>query len=237
MRLIRRPRAAGSPVAADPGLVLARSLCHELRPPMATLAALLRALEDAPPEPRRSELARLAAEHVEYAGAVLSEAAETASGRTGGSPAAEPLAEVLPTIRAAAPGLSVFATEAALRWPVHAAHTRQILINLAGNALRHAPGPVRLTASVRARRLRLTVVDGGGVTPALRTALRRRTAPPDDHGLGLWVVRQLVSSLDGSVRARTASPIGLAMEVVLPRWPRRAIARPGWAARRGSPLT
>ena len=59
---------------ADPGLVLARSLCHELRPPMATLAALLRALEEAP-EPRRSEIARLAAEHVQYAGAVLSQAA------------------------------------------------------------------------------------------------------------------------------------------------------------------
>ncbi|MEU8815003.1 ATP-binding protein [Actinoplanes sp. NPDC048796] len=120
---------------------------------------------------------------------------------------------------------------------MHPAHTRQILINLVGNSLRHAPGPVKLTASVRARRLRLAVVDRGGATPALRTALRRRTAPPDDRGLGLWVVRQLVGSLRGSVRARRLFPAGLAMEVVLPRWPRRAAARPPWAGRRGSPLT
>ncbi|MEV4350655.1 ATP-binding protein [Actinoplanes sp. NPDC049596] len=211
MRLTLRRRPA------DPGLVLARSLCHELRPPMATLAALLRALEEAPPEPRRSELARLAAEHVEYAGAVLSQAASTAYGHSVNAPA-EPLRGVLSGF--VEPKVSISASRAALKWPVHPAHTRQILTNLTGNAARHGAGPARLTAAVRARHLRLTVTDGGGPTPALQTALRRRTPPPDERGLGLWIVRQLLTSLGGTVRARPLSPAGLAMEVNLPRYPR-----------------
>ncbi|MFC3740888.1 sensor histidine kinase [Paractinoplanes deccanensis] len=211
MRLTPRRRAA------DPGLVLARSICHELRPPMATLAALLRALEEAP-EPRRSEITKLAAEHVAYAGAVLSQAAETAYGFRADAMPAETLRRVLPSTLATTPDVSTSASRAALRWPVHPAHTRQILTNLAGNAVRHAPGPVRLSAAVRARRLRLAVVDQGGPTPALHTALRRRTPPPDDRGLGLWVVRQLVGSLGGTLRARQLTPTGLAMEVVLPRY-------------------
>ncbi|MDI6103700.1 sensor histidine kinase [Actinoplanes sp. NEAU-A12] len=213
MRLTRRA------VAPEPGLLLARSVCHELRPSMSTLVALLRALEDAPAEPRRAQLARLAAEHAAYAQALLSEAAATARGLAGETVPPVPLGEILPAVASTAPRgtLAVSASRAALSWPVHPRDTQQILVNLVTNAVRHAPGPVRLCAAVRSRRLRLAVCDQGGPTPALDTALRRRTPPHDDNGLGLWVVRQRLASLGGTIRARPLAPAGLAMEAVLPR--------------------
>lgn len=206
-------------VPQDSGLLLARSICHELRPPMATLVGLLRALENEQPEPRRAELARLAAEHVAYAEAVLGEAADAAWGMSGGAVAPVSLDEILPAVASTAPPgrLTASGSRAALRWPVHPHHTRQILINLVTNAVRHASGPIRLTARVRSRRLRLTVRDQGGPTPELYTALRRRTPPPDERGLGLWVVRQRLAALGGTIRARPLAPEGLAMEVALPR--------------------
>ena len=44
----------------------------------------------------------------------------------------------------------------------------------------------------------------------------RRTPPPGQKGLGLWVVRHLVSAHGGRVRARPLHPQGLAVEVILP---------------------
>ncbi|MFC6567270.1 sensor histidine kinase [Actinoplanes utahensis] len=198
--------------------LLVRTVCHELRPPMATLAGLLRALERQPPEPRRTELTRLATEHAVYAEAVLAQIAATVRGEAEPPAGAVPLQSILPAVAATAPPgiLTVTAGPNALRWPVHPGHTQQILINLVGNAVRHATGPVRLGSRVRGRRLRLTVIDRGGPTPGLRTALRRRHPPPGDDGLGLWVVRQRLAGLSGTVRARRLFPSGLVMEVVLP---------------------
>jgi len=62
------------------------------------------------------------------------------------------------------------------------------------------------------------VADDGGPTPELVAALRRRTPPPDDNGLGLWVVRELTAARGGVLRARLGTPSGLVMEVALPRY-------------------
>ncbi|MEU8662603.1 sensor histidine kinase, partial [Actinoplanes philippinensis] len=191
----------------DPAETLIRSVCHELRPPMATLAGLLSVLENAPAGPRRTELTRLAAEHVAYAEAILGRAAGAVAGRRDDPVAAVPLGDLLPAVAVTAPAdtLTVSASRAALRWPVHPRTTQQILINLVSNAVRHAPGPARLSARVRARRVRIAVTDQGDLTAGLHTALRRPTAPPDERGLGLWVVRQLVAELGGTIRCRPAS--------------------------------
>jgi signal transduction histidine kinase len=96
---------------------------------------------------------------------------------------------------------------------------RQILINLITNATRHGPhgGTVHLRARVRWRRLVLTVVDDGHLTPELEDALRCRTPPATTRGLGMWVVRLLAEADRGSVRARPGPSGGLEVEVRLPR--------------------
>jgi two-component system, OmpR family, sensor kinase len=216
MRL--RPRRADP----DPALLALRNVCHELRPPVATLTSLLRAIENQPSPERRAVLAQLAVEHVSHAESVLRQAAAVAQGLNTRPADPAPLDEVLPVVVTAAPGdrLSLGATPAALRWLVHPQHTRQILINLIGNAVRYSPGRIRLTAGLHGRRLRLTVADQGGPTPELMTAMRRQSPPPDDRGLGLWLVRQLAQAHGGTVRAVPLAPTGLVMEVKLPRYRR-----------------
>jgi signal transduction histidine kinase len=206
----------------DEALLALRGVCHELRPPMATLTALVRALEQQPPGSHRPDLLGLALAHADHAQAVLREAASVATGLTGPADAPVPLGVVLPEVAATVPGdrLTVAAGLAAGRWPVPGQHTRQILTNLVTNAARHTSGRIRLGARSGLRRLRLTVADEGGLTPGLLRALHRRTAPPDDDGLGLWLVRHLAATHGGRVRARAIRPSGLVMEVVLPRYRR-----------------
>jgi len=207
---------------SDPAELLAlRALCHELRPPMATLTALVRELEGESSGEDRSELLGLALAHADHAQAVLREAAATATGRTGHADASVPLHCILPDIASSVPAdrLTITTDGPAVRWPVPRQHTRQILTNLVGNAARHTGGRIRLGARSGLRRLRLTVADEGGVTPGLLRALRRRTPPPDDDGLGLWVVRHLAAAHGGRVRARPSRhPAGVVMEVLLPRY-------------------
>ncbi|WP_272493024.1 sensor histidine kinase [Jidongwangia harbinensis] len=218
MRGLRRRRSP------DPALLLLRSVCHELRPPMATLASLVRALETTRSEPRHSELARLAAEHASHAEAVLRQAAAAAQGLDAGAEHPVPLHRVLPAATAVVPGdrLTVAVTQSAGRCLVPPQHLRQILINLLTNAAAYAPSgtPIRLRARTDLCRLRLTVADAGRPNRDLTVALNRRTPPPDSNGLGLWVVRHLAARHGGSVRARALSPSGLAVEVSLPRRPK-----------------
>jgi signal transduction histidine kinase len=215
---MRRLRRLRSP---DPALLVLRSVCHELRPPMATLTSLVRALEQHQSEPRHSELARLATEHARHAEAVLRQAAAVAQGLNAGTDHPQPLHRLLPAVAAVVPEdrLTVAVTGAASRCLVPAQHTRQILINLLTNAAAYAPGgtPIRLRAHTDLRRLRLTVSDDGRPTRDLTEALTRRTPPADSKGLGLWVVRHLVATHGGSLRARALNPRGLAVEVTLPR--------------------
>jgi signal transduction histidine kinase len=207
----------------DPGLVLLRSICHELRPPVSTLSALVRALEDHPSPDRRDELARLAADHASHVEAVLSQAAATANGLTQPTECPVPLQHVIPAVAAGVPAdrLSITVSQEAAQWPVAGRPVRQILLNLLANAKDYSPGHIHLTAAIRAgvrgRRLSLTVADEGAPTPDLLRALRRRTPPPDRNGLGLWVVRQMVATQNGTIRASSLHPQGLAVRVHLPR--------------------
>jgi signal transduction histidine kinase len=212
MRLRRRPQP-------DPALLLLRSFCHELRPPVATLTSLVRALEAQPSAVRREELARLAGEHASHAEAVLRQAAAAAAGLTAPADTPVPLHRVVPAVAATVPAerLRVSVSAAAGRCLVPARHSRQILLNLLTNAARYSPGEIRLSAAVSLRRLRLTVADDGGLTEDLLRALHRRTPPAGTKGLGLWVVRQLVAAQHGTLRAHSLSPRGVALEVTLPR--------------------
>jgi signal transduction histidine kinase len=207
----------------DPGLLLLRSMCHELRTPVASLNSLIHALEKPPSDPRRAELAELAAEQLAHAGAVLDQAAAAAYGLADRADPGLPLSRILPVVAATVPPdrLDVRISRGAAGRLVHPRHVRQILINLITNAARHGPpgGPISLDAATHRRGLRLTVADGGELTPDLVRSLRRHTPPAGEKGLGLWVVRHLVETHGGSVRARPLAPRGVAVEVTLPRHP------------------
>jgi signal transduction histidine kinase len=223
-RLNRRWQNARRQQPADAALVLLRSVCHELRPPVATLHSLVHALEGRPSEPTRTQLARLAGEHVAHAEAVLRQAAAAAYGLTGAEDPPVPFHRILPMVNTAVPAehLVVRVGRTAGEHLVHRQHVAQILTNLLTNAERHGPpgSPIHLDARIRRRCLRLTVTDAGALAPDLRQALHRHAAPAGEKGLGLWVVRQLVAANGGTIRARNLAPYGLAVEVTLPR-PRR----------------
>jgi signal transduction histidine kinase len=218
-RVSRRWRTGRRAPPADPGLVLLRSVCHELRPPVSTLTSLVRALETQPSESARGELARLAGAHVAHAEAVLRQAAAAAYGLTGAADPPVPLHRILPVVSAAVPAgrLAVRLDQATGDRLVHPQHVGQILINLLTNADRHGPSgePIQLTARPHRRGLRLTVTDGGAPTSDLIRALHQRTPPTGEKGLGLWVVRHLVATHGGTIRARSLAPRGLAVEVTL----------------------
>jgi signal transduction histidine kinase len=164
-------------------------------------------------------MAQLATDYAAHAMSVLAEADALVSGMSDRSRAGTSLGELLPSVAATVPEtrFSMAATPGAAAWPVHRQHTRQILINLVGNAARHSSGTIHLAARLRAGRLRLTVADEGAPNALLQRAMRRRTPPDDDHGLGLWLVRYLADAHGGRVRARAGRSGGLVMEVVLPR--------------------
>jgi len=215
----------------DPALLALRSVCHELRPPVVTLSALVRALEQQPSEEGRAELISLALAHTDHVQAVLQEAASVASGLAAPPDVRVPLRQVLAGVAAVAPAgrMTVLAGPGAARSPVPGQHTHQILSNLITNAARYTSGPILLGARRGLRWMRLTVSDAGGPTPGLVRALRRQTPPPGDDGLGLWVTRRLVAAHGGRIRMRPGRSPGLVMEVLLPHargWPGRASDRP-----------
>jgi K+-sensing histidine kinase KdpD len=205
----------------DPAMLVLRGVCHELRPPMTTLTALLDALGSQPAGPRRDQLAQLAAEHAAHAREVLDQAAAAAHGLTGPEDRIMPLHRVLPAVTAVVPGerLAVAVTPRAARCAVRPRHLRQVLINLLVNADRYAPpgSTIRLTGRTAWNRLHLTVADQGRLTADLARALHRTAPPPDEKGLGVWITRHLVAAQGGTLRARQIAPRGMAIELSLPR--------------------
>ncbi|GAB7046327.1 sensor histidine kinase [Catenuloplanes indicus] len=190
------------------------------------------------PDPRagddRRALARLAVAHTRHLDELLRHAAAIVEGLS------EPpddtttaaLGRIVPAVAATVPDgrLSVRVSASAARTRVHPRHTRQILTNLLGNAVRHGPADGRITlhARTRGRSLLLIVCDEGSPTPELARALRRDAPPAGMHGLGLWLVRQLAQRHGGRAFARRTVPAGVAVGVLLPR--------PGGLSRRGHRL-
>ncbi|MGY1744870.1 ATP-binding protein [Blastococcus sp. SYSU D00695] len=100
----------------------------------------------------------------------------------------------------------------------------RVLVNLVGNAVRHAPaGPVTMRADALGDRVELRVADRGpGVPPADRERVfapfQRLGDRPGGHGvgLGLAVARGLTEAMGGTLAAEDTPGGGLTIVVSLP---------------------
>jgi len=113
----------------------------------------------------------------------------------------------------APPGLEVMGDEEVLQ---------QILFNLIDNACRHGAPPIRVELGGDGGQVLISVVDSGaGVDAADRDRIFMRFAGPEasgysDVGLGLPIVRQLVTACGGRVWVEEAPGGGAAFRVALP---------------------
>jgi signal transduction histidine kinase len=99
----------------------------------------------------------------------------------------------------------------------------QVIRNLVDNAIRfgaHNPIEVRVERAVDDRAARLVVRDRGMGIPQpdqeriFERHVRLRTA--NGFGLGLWIVRQLVTAMGGTVTVESSPGLGAAFTVLLP---------------------
>ena len=102
----------------------------------------------------------------------------------------------------------------------------QVTENLLSNALKYGAGaPVEVSLATDNTRVRLVVRDQG---PGIKDEYQQRIFAPFEQvalggerragfGIGLWVVRQLVEAMDGSIEVASVAGEGSAFTVHLPR--------------------
>lgn len=96
------------------------------------------------------------------------------------------------------------------------ARLEQVLFNLVDNAAKHGEPPVEVTARRDGDHVELTVRDHGpGVPAGVELFTPFSHAGEGSVGLGMWVVRQLVGAMGGTVRHEDADP-GARMVLTLP---------------------
>ncbi len=97
------------------------------------------------------------------------------------------------------------------------------LYELVENALAHTDNPAEVTVSVRegANRVCLLVSDNGpGIPPEVRAVISEdEEIDPLIHssGMGLWLVKRIVTRADGTLRFVTSEADGTTVEIKLPR--------------------
>ena len=205
-----------------------RIVCHEFRTPIASVRALARGLAEGAPGlsvEQRGEAVRLIADHADHLSAMLEAVGAVADhlprASAGSRTAPVNLAGVIAGASAAAGvlRLDVDIAPAVETVAIDVPAVRRILTNLLDNARLHGVEPIRVHAAGHARGLRILVIDSGPGMPAgvVAKAFHADAAPVEDaHGLGLWIVAQLVTMLGGRVRIHASDPAGTHIEVVLP---------------------
>lgn len=100
----------------------------------------------------------------------------------------------------------------------------QVLTNLVGNALKYGRGkPVVVVCAERDDDAQIVVRDRGiGIAPEDQARIfdrfeRVTEGGPSGLGLGLWIVREIVSAHDGMVKVKSALGAGTEIAVTLPR--------------------
>ena len=209
---------------------------HDLRTPLASMKAMLEAVEDGLVEPERY-IAALK-QQVDALGLLVDDLFELArldAGILSLELREAPLAGV---VRSALGGLQA---EAEARRVALAAHidgnptaicapekVERVLLNLLTNAIRHTPsdGAVAVTVEPLEREVRVSVEDGGEGIPADSTRRifdhfwrgdRSRTSETGGAGLGLAIAHGLVEAQGGRIWAENVTGGGARVSFTLPR--------------------
>ncbi|SET90655.1 sensor histidine kinase [Geodermatophilus poikilotrophus] len=211
-RLLRR-RAPARPdggEAQEPNEALVRALCHDMRSPLASLEALLGALDrpagpSADPAPDPGEVLELARAQTAHLASMLRTAAATGGAaplgrgtrRLGDVVRASVAASGLPDVQ-----LTLELGPGAEDVAVADARVQRILTNLLENAHRHGGGAaVRLSVRCRPGWVDLALTQAVVRPERLLGHLRTEAPPPDLTGLGLWSVRRQTGELGGRIVA------------------------------------
>ncbi|UWZ85455.1 sensor histidine kinase [Occallatibacter riparius] len=112
----------------------------------------------------------------------------------------------------------------------YAVETRQVLLNLVRNAVEATTKKgAKVTVELEGRPddVRIEVVDeGGGIAPAIKDTLFQfgvSTKGEGGNGMGLWLVKQLVTKHGGTIDVDSASGQGARFTLI---WPRRIPENP-----------
>lgn len=208
-------------------------LAHELRTPVSTIVAaasgLERGGESLPPEKQRALVQLVASEGKRLARLVddVVSAARLDAGELPVTLARVDIAQVTEASTAAAlasapPDRSItHSAEGDTVAMVDADRLRQVIDNLIDNALKHAAGSVQVAVSGNGKAVRVTVSDDGtGIPPGERSAIfekfHRLESRASGSGLGLWLCRELVTRMSGTVSVDEAPSGGACFSVELP---------------------
>jgi signal transduction histidine kinase len=225
-RLLRRraqPRP-GAPDVPAPPEALVRALCHDMRSPLASLEALLGALERqaepaAGPAPDPGEVLELARAQTAHLASMLRTAAATG----GAAPLGRGTRRLGDVVRASVAGSGLPAAQLTVELEAGAeavavadARVQRILTNLLENAHRHGDGAaVGLTVRCRPGWVDLALTQAVVRPERLLGHLRTDEPPPDLTGLGLWSVRRQTGELGGRI-VWAEDGVSLTLTVQLP---------------------
>ena len=199
-----RPPSAVPESAPPPSEALVRALCHDMRSPLASLEALLGALDrPAGPAADPGEVLELARAQTAHLASMLRTAAATG----GAAPLGRGTRRLGDVVRASVAASGLPAAQLTVRFCPHAedvavadARVQRVLTNLLENAHRHGDGATVLL-SVRCRRgwVDLALTQAVVRPERLLGHLRTDSPPPDLTGLGLWSVKRQSGELGGRI--------------------------------------
>jgi len=210
---------------------------HDLRTPLASLQAMLEALEDGLGDPERYLVSMR--DQVQVLGRLVDDLFELAMIDAGALTVELREAALSGVVESCLRGLEIEAERRSVRLvsrmdgelpPVLCApeHVERVLLNLVSNALRHTPsdGSVAVRVEPGAADVRVSVEDTGeGLAPeALRRMFDRfwrgdeaRTSGRGGAGLGLAISRALVEAQGGRIWAENRPGGGARVSFTLPR--------------------
>jgi signal transduction histidine kinase len=204
----------------------AADLAHGLKTPLTVLraaAAKLKARDDADTAADLDRLARDMQRHIDRH---LARARLAATSRGGeATAAAHAVGQLVQTLQRTPRGSALdwhVAIDGALMVAVDADDLAELLGNLLDNATKWAREQVRVSATAGAETIRIEVADDGpGVPEADRGHLGTRglrlDAETPGHGIGLGIVRDIVTAYGGTLAFGASAEGGLEAAVTLPR--------------------